>query len=107
MSVDKIEKLLIRRSESLNTILEELMDVIKQSRTLEILSLFHFTETVVHSVRLSFITNLIGDGYTVDLTNIGKHLQFVQKIEDYLKERYGDQMDGFYRYRIENRTQNI
>ena len=72
--------------------------------TVEINSSSHFMEIVSRRVRPWLIWELIDNGFNLEDNNIATYVEFNNFIEDYLKERYGHEMDGFYRWRIKDRT---
>ena len=104
MKYSKLELALIRRSETIFEKIESAMLVLKDSKTVEINSSSHFMEIVSRRVRPWLIWELIDNGFNLEDNNIATYVEFNNFIEDYLKERYGHEMDGFYRWRIKDRT---
>jgi|694.fasta_scaffold143554_3 hypothetical protein len=104
MKYSKLELALIRRSETIFEQIESAMLVLKDSKTVEINSSSHFMEIVSRRVRPWLIWELIDNGFNLEDNNIATYVEFNNFIEDYLKERYGHEMDGFYRWRIKDRT---
>lgn len=104
MKYSKLELALIRRSETIFEQIESAMLALKDSKTVEINSSSHFMEIVSRRVRPWLIWELIDNGFNLEDNNIATYVEFNNFIEDYLKERYGHEMDGFYRWRIKDRT---
>lgn len=104
MKYPKLELALIRRSEWIDEKIELVMMTLKKSKTVEINSSSHFIEIVSRSVRGLIILELTDNGFKLEDNNIGTYFEFNNLIENYLKERYGHEMDGFYRWGIKDRT---
>ena len=100
MKHSKLELALIRRSETIFEQIEEVMMSLKDSKRVQINSSSHFIEIVSRLVRGWISYELINDGLNLEDNNIATYVKFNKFIEDYLKERYSHEMDGFYRWRI-------
>ena len=100
MKYSKLELALIRRSETIFEKIESAMLALKDSKRVQINSSSHFMEIVSRRVRPWLIWELMDNGFNLEDNNIATYVEFNNFIEDYLKERYGHEMDGFYRWRI-------
>ena len=104
MIYSKLELALIRRSEWIDEKIEAIMLVLKNSERVQINSSSHFMEIVSRSVRSWIILELTDNGFKLEDNSITTYVEVNDFIENYLKERYGHEMDGFYRWRIKDRT---
>jgi hypothetical protein len=104
MKQPKLKLALIRRSETIFEKIEEVMMSLKDWKNVQINSSSHFMGIVSREVRPWIIWELIDNGFKLEDNNIATYVEFNNFIEDYLKERYGHEMDGFYRWRIKDRT---
>ena len=104
MNTSKLELALIRRSETIFEKIEAIMLVLKNSERVQINSSSHFMEIVSRSVRGWIILELTDNGFKLEDNSITTYVDVNDFIENYLKERYGHEMDGFYRWRIKDRT---
>ena len=104
MNYLKLELALIRRSETIFEKIETIMLALKDSERVQINSSSHFMEIVSRSVRGWIILELTDNGFKLEDNSITTYVEVNDFIENYLKERYGHEMNGFYRWRIKDRT---
>lgn len=104
MNYLKLELALIRRSETIFEKIEAIMLALKDSERVQINSSSHFMEIVSRSVRNWIVWELTDNGFKLEDNSITTYVEVNDFIENYLKERYGHEMDGFYRWGIKDRT---
>lgn len=99
----KYENTILRRSETIFEKIEDVMVALKNSKTVKIYSSSYFVEIVSGSVGPWFSRELTNGGLKFEDNNIATYVEFNNFIKNYLKERYGHEMDGFYNREIKDR----